>query len=136
MALGVALLCSLILFMMGATYLSVVHADLRFQSQQHNSTQAQYLVWAGLEFYVSNAAAPNRPAFDDAQGVTLEWGPGLRVWLKEVNSDGSVEAAGIVLDGQNRELVRRELRLQRDNPNGTGWEVPVNWKGATVAPQL
>lgn len=135
-ALGVALLCTLMLFMMGATYLSVVHADLRFQSMQHRTTQAQYLVWAGLEFYVSSMADATHPDYSVVDGVTLDWGNGQRVWLKEINSDGTVLAAGILVDEQNRELLRRNLIMQRENPTGTQWIVPVNWRGASIAPEI
>lgn len=136
MALAVALLCTLMLFMMGATYLSVVHADLRFQSLQHRTAQAQALVWAGLEFYVSSMADVSHPDYSVVDGVTLDWGNGQRVWLKEIGSDGTVQAAGILVDEQNRELLRRTLFMQRENPTGTLWTVPVNWRGATLAPQI
>ena len=137
MALGLALLCTLMLFMMGATYLSVVNADLHFQTLQHRASQAQYLVWSGLEFYVSSKADPTPPIYNSPAGLTLDFGKGQRVWIKENDSDGSVQAAGILVDELNRELLRRTLRLQREVPtSGTGWAVPVNWRGATVAPQI
>ncbi|MFN8611991.1 MAG: hypothetical protein U0931_30880 [Vulcanimicrobiota bacterium] len=137
MALGLAMLCAMMLFMMGATYLSVVHSDLRFQSLQHRTSQAQYLVWSGLEFYVSSKADPTPPIYNTPEGLTLDWGSGRRVWLRENDSDGSVEAAGILVDEHNRELLRRTLRMQREVPtSGSGWAVPVNWRGATVAPQI
>ena len=137
MALGLALLCTLMLFMMGATYLSVVHSDLRFQAIQHRTTQAQYLVWSGLEFYVSSKADTSTPAlvYNGTEGLTFDFGPGQRVWIKEIDSDGTVQAAGILVDEQNHELLRRVLYLQRET-SGTGWIVPVNWRGATIAPQI
>lgn len=136
MALGIALLCTLMLFMMGATYLSVVHADLRFQTLQHRTTQAQALVWAGLEFYVSSKADASHPDYSMVDGVTLDWGNRQRVWLKEINSDGTVQAAGILVDEQNREVLRRTLFMQRENAGAGLWTVPVNWRGATLAPQI
>ena len=137
MALGLALLCTMMLFMMGATYLSVVHSDLRFQALQHRTTQAQYLVWSGLEFYVSSKADTSTPAlaYNGTQGLTFDFGHGQRIWVKEIDSDGTVQAAGILVDEQNRELLRRELTMQRE-ASGTGWIVPVNWRGATLAPQI
>jgi type II secretory pathway component PulK len=115
MALISALLISVVLLILGISFLSYLEADYRFASRQDKSQQAYYLALAGLQYQRSrlDQLAPGATVIE--QRHSLPASDPYKYFELKVYPDGRVESKGVVA-APLKILAERTLVVEPGHP--------------------
>lgn len=115
MALVSALLISVVLLILGISFLSYLEADYRFASRQDKSQQAYYLALAGLQYQRArlDKLAPQATLVEERHNVPES--DSFKYFELKVYPDGRVESTGVVA-APLKILAKRTLVVEPGHP--------------------
>lgn len=115
MALISALLISVVLLILGISFLSYLEADYRFASRQDKSQQAYYLALAGLQYQRArlDKLAPKATVIEERHNVPES--DSYKYFELKVYPDGRVESTGFVA-APLKILAQRTLIVEPGHP--------------------
>ena len=117
MALVSALLISVVLLILGISFLSYLEADYRFASRQDKSQQAYYLALAGLQYQRArlDKLAPQATKYTEPEHFVPSSSTSTSFNVT-VYPDGRIESTGYVKTPLNTILAQRTLIVEPGHP--------------------